>query len=229
MADRTIPVYDRATNTYINVLYHDNANGTFSPTTTLNASGMVIGDVDIATIAAGETHIGEIGYKTTTVQIEFTRENNATPYGIGDVISGSAGTPLVYELANIMRVNGGNGYVTNIMVEFNVKSVVPTLRLNFFNASNPTVSGDNLPHKEVYADVAKRLGYIDLPAMTTAADTANSDTSRTIGALGLANFPTIPVKAASNSRSLWISLQTLLAVTLTASSKVTVTVTVDSN
>jgi len=200
MADRLIPFYDRKTSSYVNILYHENSDGSFSQS---------------------------LSQRFTTVQVEITRENNATPYGIGDVISGSAATPLVYELPNIMRTAGGSGYITTAMIEFNVKSVVPTLRLNFFNASNPTISGDNLPHKEVYADAAKRLGVIDFPAMTTAADVANSNISRTMAALGLGT-PTIPVKAATGSRSLWFSLQTLLAVTLTASSKIMVTVTVDN-
>lgn len=178
-----------------------------------------------ASLSASELHLGEIGGKLSIVSVEITRENNATLYGIGDVVSGSAATPLVYELPNIMRVAGGTGYVALVAVTMNVKSVTPALRVHFFNASTPTVSGDNLPHQEKYADTAKRLRYVDLPAMTTAADTANSDMSRAV----TASNPWLPVQAAAGSRSLWVSLETLTAVQLTALSKTTILVAVDNN
>jgi hypothetical protein len=199
MADRTIYMTDPVTGDRVPVAYGDNGDGTFSPT-------------------------GLIG-KLTAVSVEITRENNATPYGIGDVISASASTPAVHQLANIMRVVGGSGYISSIRVTSNVKSVVPAIRIHFYNASDPTVSGDNLPHRELYADIAKRLGYVDLPTMTTAADTSNSDMSRTM----TATPPWLPVFAAAASRNLWFSIETLTAVTLTAQSKVTVVVIVDNN
>lgn len=215
---------------YLNALFIDNLDGTHSLSVVDANGGLTDGLTNAqlratpvpVLLPASELFLGVVGGKTTTVSVEFTRENNATPYSIGDVISGSAGTPLVYELPNIMRVNGGSGIVINTQVIFNVKSQTPTLKLNFFNSATPTVSGDNLLHQEKYVDTSKRLGYIDLPAMTTGADSTNSDMSRTMSGTSSA----IPVKSAVDSRSIFVSLQTLAVVTLTALSKVTIIVTV---
>lgn len=160
--------------------------------------------------------------KTSIILAEFTRENNATPYSIGDVISSSASVPTVLHIPNVFRVNGGSGFVSNARVIFNVKNVVPILRLHFFNSATPSVAGDNLPHKELYVDCSKRLGWIDLPAMTTAIDSTNSDMSRTMSTLSSG----IAVKALDDSKDLYVLLQTMLAVTLTAQSKVSVVLSV---
>ncbi len=205
----------------VKVKAKDLGDGTFAEQVALAAGTVNIGDVDIASaLPAGENLIGEVAGRCTTVSAEFTRENNATPYGIGDVISASAASPALLELPNIFRKAGGNGSIMGVRVTFNVKSVTPVLRVHFFNASNPTISGDNLPHQEKYADVGKRLGYIELAAMETGADTTNSDMSRAINISNVLN-----VVAAAGSRSLWVLLETRTAVTLTAQSKVTIAVT----
>ena len=178
-------------------------------------------------LVAGEAHIGEIGGNTIAVSVEFTRESNATPYAAGDVISSSAGSPVLLELPNAVRVNAGTAYVTGCAVVFNVKSVTPRIRVHFFNASPAAgnISGDNLPVKELYADASKRLRYIELPAMVTAADVTNSDMSRSF----ITPPPWLPVQAAAGSRSIFVLLETLDAVTLTSGSKVTVVATFDNN
>jgi hypothetical protein len=191
---------------------------------TLPAGVNNIGDVDVASIAAGETHIGEIGGHIDTVQVEFTRENNATPYSIGDIISSSAGAPVVLEMPLAFRVIAGSAYIVGCRITFNVKSVTPRLRIHLFNASTPTVAGDNLQHKELYADAAKRLGFFEMDAMVTAPDAAGSDMSRS-----LKMDLRVPVAAAAATRSLWILIETLDAVTLTALSKVNVTLSLDVN
>lgn len=174
------------------------------------------------TVLASENHIGEIGGKMTTVAVEFTRENNATPYTAGDVISSGSALTTPIEMPNIFRVSGGSGYVVNARVTFNVKSVTPRLRLHFFSGSAITIAGDNLAYVEKYADASSRLGMIDFDAMTTGTDATNSDMSRSLNIsdrLGVIGA----------TRSLWVVVQTLDAVTLTALSKVLVTVTLDNN
>lgn len=189
----------------------------------LPAGNNNIGNVDVLSIAAGETHIGEIGGKIDTIQVEFTRENNATPYSIGDIISSSAASPVVLELPLAFRIVGGSAYIVGCRITFNVKSVVPRLRIHIFNASNPTIAGDNIQHKELYADAAKRLGFFEMDAMATAPDAASSNMSRTIK-MDLR----VPIAAAA-TRSLWILIETLDAVILTALSKVSVTLSLDVN
>lgn len=218
MANKTIRIQGRSLSSHVDQLYIDKGNNQYVQAVAIDSMPTSVSLTD-AQLRASPI---ETLYKSTTVSVEFTRDNNATPYGIGDVISGSAGIPLVYELVNLMRSNGGSGQVLSVRVTFNVKSVSPLLRLNFFNSSNPTISGDNLPHKELYSDYPKRLGYVDLPVMATAADVTNSDMSRTMSLI----MPYLPVQSVVNSRSIWVSLQTLSAVTLTALSKVLIIVSV---
>lgn len=214
MTIQLIDVYDKQTDKFYKLAYEVQQDGSLIPV--ISGSGLT--DVGVV-LSASELHLGEVGGRTTTVSTEFTRENNATPYSIGDVISGSAGTPSVYELPNLLRINGGSGLVANLSVIFNVKSVTPTLRVNFFNSSTPAMSGDNLPYREAYSDCSKHLGYMDLPAMSTAADLANTDMSKAM--VGMSSC--IPLKAAPNSRSIWFSLQLIGGtLTLTELSKVTV-------
>lgn len=239
MVDRTINLFDTKTQEFIPILYIDNGDGTYSAATKLvnsdidignvdvdsiAAGNNNIGNVDIASIASGEAHIGEIGGHIDTVQAEFTRENNATPYSAGDIISSSAASPVVFEMPLAFRIAGGSGYIVGCRITFNVKSVIPRLRAHLFNAANPTIAGDNLQHKELYADAAKRLGFFELDAMVTAADTGNSDMSRA-SKMDLR----IPVAAAPGTRSIWILIETLDAVTLTALSKVSITLSIDVN
>jgi hypothetical protein len=193
-----------------------------SGTVSISGSVAMIGAV---TISASEAHIGEVGGKITTVSTEFTREANATPYTAGDVISSSSAVGVLLELPNIFRVNGGSGYITQVIVTTNVKSVTPRSRLNFFSASTvSSIAGDNLPYIEKYADAALRLGMMDIDAMTTGADVTNSDMSR-----GINIADRLPVTAGAASKSLWVGVQTLDAVTLTSGSKLTVAVTLDNN
>lgn len=181
-------------------------------------------DIDVGAILAGETHLGELGGHINTAQVEFTRENNATPYSIGDILSSSAGTPVVLEIPLAFRVIGGSAYIVGCRLTFNVKSVTPRIRVHLFNASNPTIAGDNLQHKELYADASKRLGFFELPAMATAPDAASSDMSRS-----MIMDIRIPVQAALLTRSLWVLLETMDTITLTAQSKVSITLSLDVN
>ena len=76
--------------------------------------------------------------------------------------------------------------------------------------------------KEVYADLGKRLGYYDLPAMSTATDTANSDMSR---AIDLAQR--VPLVLTTDT--VYVLLETLDAWTPSANLPVTLVLVGDQN
>lgn len=67
-----------------------------------------IGDVDIATIAAGETHIGEVGGSSSVVSLTFSLDTSA--YASGDVLAETQ------ELASAVRVNAGTGILYSIIL-----------------------------------------------------------------------------------------------------------------
>lgn len=158
------------------------------------------------------------------VSVELTRPSDTNAYTAGDVVSNDTTTTTLLVLTNALRVAAGSGYIVRASLTTDKKSITPRLRVHLFNASNPTVAGDNVAHKEVYADAGKRLGYFDLPAMTTAVDTTNSDMSRTVD-----NTLRHAVVAAAATRTLYAVLETLDAFTPASGEKFTLTLMIDCN
>lgn len=158
-----------------------------------------------------------------SVAAELTRPENVTAYTVGDAVSNSASatTLLAFPVA---RVAGGSGYIVKIRLSTDKKSIAPRFRLHFFNASNPTLAADNAAYQEVYADNAKRIGWYDLPAMSTAADATNSDCSRTVDM-----NCRIPYTCAAGSTTLYVGLETLDAFTPNSGQKFSLTLVADNN
>jgi len=181
-------------------------------------------------LIAGEAFIGHTGGQVVPISGSFARASGSVVYSIGDEICNSttASSVVLIEFQNAARVNGGSGYVVGVKITTNVKSLTPSIRLHLYNASNPTVAGDNNLHVEKYADLAKRLGYMDMPAMTTAADTANSDMSRTTDFGGQTNG-IHAIAATAGTRSIYGLLETLTAFTPTTLQEFTVTLLIDQN
>lgn len=188
-------------------------------------AGGVAQPVSIATapaLVAGEAHVGEVGGRTQFANVEITLANPGAAYAINDAVLAAAGG--LTELTSVSRIVAGTGYITGIQVSTNKKSITPRLRVHFFNASNPTVSADNANWQEKYADASKRVGYYDMPALTTAADAANSDMSRA------QDFTMrIPFQCAAAATSLWIGLETLDAFTPDNGQKITVKIYTELN
>jgi len=183
-----------------------------------------IGDVDIASIAAGETHIGSVGGNMAKVSVEMTRPADTTAYGVGDVVSNSTVTTTLMEFANLTRVNAGSGYLVRVNLFTDKKSIVPRMRIHLFNVNTPTVAVDNAQMKLLYADAAKYIGFIDLPAMTTPVDTANSTWS-------YADNDTLrkAVMSAIGSRSIFAMMEALDAFTPASAQKFTLSITLENN
>lgn len=183
-----------------------------------------IGDVDVASIAAGETHLGEVGGKMVQVTVELTRPANTTAYTANDVVSDSASASTLLDFANFARVNAGTGYITGARIVTDKKSITPRLRVHLYNASTPTVAADNAAWRDSYADDSKYIGWIDMPSMTTGADTTNSDTSKTL------DFTMrLPFTCAAGTRSVFVLLETLDAFTPASAEKFKITLYGDLN
>lgn len=174
------------------------------------------------TAAASENHVGEIGGNLVSVATEFTRPADTLAYTAGDVVSDSTSATTMQALANAARVSGGSGYIVGIKISTDKKSITPRLRVHFFGTNGATIAADNVAYKEVYADGSKRLFYYDMPAMTTAADTTNSDMSRSVD-----TSMRIPYICAATS--LYYVLETLDAFTPASGQKITVTTFLDRN
>lgn len=186
----------------------------------------IVASENLATVVlAGEAHIGAAGGNKITLAVAFTRESNATPYTAGDTVSAAAATVVpAMDFATAGRVAAGTGYIVGAKLIVNVKSITPRVRVHIFNVNTVTIAGDNLPWSELYADSSKRVGYFDLPAMTTGADTTNSDMSRSIAF----DFR-LPYICAAASQHLYAVLETLDAVTLTSGSALTLTLMLEQD
>lgn len=173
------------------------------------------GDTQIT--AQGDTRV-QAGGLLASVSVEFTRPSDTTAYAANDVVSDSTSASTLQNIANFARYNGGSGHIVGARLTTDKKSITPRIRVHIFNASNPTVGVDNAAWRESYADNSKRIAFFDLPAMTTGADTTNSDMSRAIDMT-----LRIPFIAAAGSRSLYYLLETLDAFTPASAEKFTLT------
>jgi len=164
----------------------------------------------------------ESGSRLVRVSGTFTRPANTTAYAANDVVSNNATATTPLELANAVRVAAGSAYLVGLRVETNLKSITPRFRVHFFSTAAATVAADNAAHKEVYADAAIRRGYVDLVAMSTAADTTNSDMSR-------AEDYTIRRPMVAAATSFYVVLETLDAFTPASGQSFTVIAVFDQN
>lgn len=154
----------------------------------------------------------------------LTRPADTTAYTAGDVVSNNATTTTPIAFSDIFPKDAGTGYLVGARLSTDKKSITPRIRLHLFNASTATVAADNAAFKEVYADAGKRLGYVDLPAMTTATDSTNSDMSRAFD-LTLR----VPIVAAAGDRDLHVVLEALDAFTPASGQQFSLTLYVDAN
>jgi hypothetical protein len=160
-----------------------------------------------------------------TVAVEMTRPANTTAYTPGDVVSDSTGGTTLFDLANLVRTNGASAYITRVALYTDKKSIVPQFRVHLFNASNPTVSVDNAAMRLLYADTGKYLGSVDIPAMTTGTDTANSTMSYAAN-----SAVRLPIIAGGATRSVYALLEVITVGFNPASGqKFTLVVTADQN
>lgn len=177
-----------------------------------------------STLQAGEAHAGEIGGNISQVTVELTRPSDTTAYTIGDVVSNSTSATVLLVFTNVARVNAGTGYIVAAILNTDKKSITPRLRVHLYNASNPTVSNDNAAHRELYADIGKKITHFDMPAMVTPADTTNSTLSRTVE-----NNIRIPYVCAAASRTLYILLEAMDAFTPASAEKFSLTLIAENN
>jgi len=179
-------------------------------------------DVDPTRLPAGEIHLGEVGGNLTMISTEFTRPADTTAYAANDSVSDSTSSTTMQALANAARVSGGSGYITGIRITTDKKSITPRFRVHFFNTNGATVTNDNAAFKTAYADISKYVGYWDMPAMITGADTTNSTDSRSVDL-------TMRIPYTCAATTLYFLLETLDAFTPASGEKFTVTVFLDRN
>lgn len=103
------------------------------------------------------------------ISATFTRPANTTAYSAGDTISDSlsATTPMTFTGA--ARNLGGSGWIVGAYVSTNKTGVTSQLRVRLYSSAPTGYALDNAATPALYADVAKRVGVIDLPALAAPA------------------------------------------------------------
>lgn len=196
-------------------------------------ANLQVKDATAATVYLSETGSGTdidpfvpnvtAGGRKAVVSATFTRPADTTAYTAGDAVSNSTSATTAMTLTSAARKTGGSGYIVGIRLSTNLKSITPRFRVHFWNASNPTMSADNAAFQAKYADESKRIAMLDLTAMTTPADTTNSDMSRS------ADYTIRIPFVAGSSADIYATLETLDAFTPANGQGFTLTVVVDQD
>lgn len=113
-------------------------------------SGTDIGDVDVLSIAAGETHIGQVGSEGATIPL--TPSVTAGAYTAGDAVGG------LLTFANAARVSEGGGVVKNLLI-IDDAGQDAELELWLFDRTF-TAMADNAPWAPSEADLENCIGVI---------------------------------------------------------------------
>lgn len=159
--------------------------------------------------------------RRSVVSVEFTRPANTTAYAVGDIVSNSTVSTTILTFSNVLSA-GGKGKIVGVTVSTDEPSLTPEIRLHVYSQSTPTLAVDNAAFIELYADAAKKVGYIDLAAMTSPASASGDAVSRTQN-MSL-NFP---VKTSGSSKNLYGVLETRSTFTPASAQKFLVTVYVE--
>lgn len=119
-------------------------------------SGVDIGDVDILSIAAGETHVGEIG--SSGKQVDVTPTITGGAYAADDVVGG------IQTIASASRV-AGKAIILQSLVITDLAKQDAAMRIFFFNANPGTGTySDNGALTIHDTDMALCIGAISIAA-----------------------------------------------------------------
>ena len=94
------------------------------------------------------------------VAVEFNRPADVTAYAANDSVSDSTSAPTNLEFANIIRVNGGTGYLVRAILITNQPTNVAQFRLHLFNAA-PSAGNDNAPYATLWRLVSASTSATD--------------------------------------------------------------------
>ncbi len=177
----------------------------------------------LATLQAGEAHLGSVGGAGVSVTATFTRPADATAYAALDAVSNSTSAPAVLTFTGAARVTGGSGYIAKAQLLTDLKTDVKAYRLHLFNAA-PTAINDNSPYLQLYANAAARVGTIDFPPLATE-DPTNSTAAG--GQNTQTGLPLVFVCAAD--ANLYGILETLSAGTPASGQSYTIKLGIDAN
>lgn len=110
--------------------------------------------------------------RTESVSFEFQRPNNTPTYNPRVAVSTLEASYLTFTFSQVF-----NGYITKARIVTNNNSRTPRLRLHLFNADDVSTYADNTDYRILWAERAKRIGFIDFPALSTSSGASNASSA----------------------------------------------------
>lgn len=120
-----------------------------------------------------------VGYQKN-VSASFTRPANTTPYAAEDVVSNSTSAPTLLTFAGAARSNGGSGLILSARhLKNSTTTSGATYRLHLYSDNTVSAINDNAQFRLLFANRAKRIGFIDFNHGTggTGSDATNALTT----------------------------------------------------
>ena len=143
-------------------------------------SGVDIGDVDVTSISAGETHVGSVAGNSTSAQtVLAARPADTDIYAIGDVFNAdSVVIPVAFTVA---RANDTTGWVIGGTATSTNTAADANIDLLLFEASF-TTPADNVLFDPTDAEIQNYIGRLHFSSWTayTANSISDSDASTPI-------------------------------------------------
>jgi len=99
-------------------------------------------------------------YQISTATLQ--RPNDAPGvYHVNDEFNTSIAAPTYVTFEDVVRIEGGKGVITSMMMSSNSSAMTSQIRWHLYK-SPPTPCGDHTPFKQMWADDANYIGYIDM-------------------------------------------------------------------
>ncbi len=168
-------VTDPATLTSLPCRGVDNGDGTstLEVSANLEVGTLNVGDVDVASIAAGTNFIGRTGLTGFKISQTFTRPSDITAYSAGDAMSNSTSAPAIMsqDLSTFGAVAGKFFVITNGRIISSVKGSGLNGNIWIFQSSF-TATNDNSEFS--VDDTTAATGGIVVPCITSYTTALNS-------------------------------------------------------
>jgi hypothetical protein len=128
--------------------------------------------VDLASaLPAGENHVGEVGGRTTSVEVTLTRPADTTAYSVNDAVTNATSSASAIEFASAVRVSAGSGVIVNWMLTKSTTTTTnATFRLWLYKSSPSSVPNDNAAFSQLWANRSARIGYVDFTTAIAGSD-----------------------------------------------------------
>lgn len=134
-----------------------------------------------------------VGGKAITSALSFTRPADTTVYSINDSISDSTTAPTLLQFTGCANTNGGQGYITKVIIMTDQKTCTARFRLSLYHTA-PSPINDNALKPVLYANASKLIGRIDLDPAST------EDVAGSTGAFSLSTTLMPYVLAAADTK-----------------------------